>query len=332
MLKKFLVLFLVIQLLCSNILNISLIQEVNASWIDLYQQKVSLDVSSAFSNPTDTLSVQPNQEFRFESYLKNNETSSITNVSYFTNFPSNILYSWWTRAATQVNWASTFVVPLASFNPPSIPNFINWLASLSNWSIYAVRRNILKFPSDHSIYQNVLSTYFTADWELTSNTKSTIIYVNVNPHIINYSFSKSSIVWNWIDSIDLNLKVKDYNWCWNIDWWIINVNLSSLWLSNEENLIYDSCDPDWKTANFKKIWITTLTDPGDKILSYMDFSAKDEDNNLSEPNDPNGNFDDEDIKSDLTLTIATPVAPAVTLVTSWESVVSDIFFDIFFFW
>lgn len=216
--KKILSFLLLAQFFCSNILNVYFFEQTYAAGIDLYQQKVSLDTSSAFSNPTDSLAVSPDQWFRFESNLRNNEAGTITNVSYYTSFPSDIVYSGTTTAATQVNGASTYIIPLSSFNPPtSLPNYINGLASLTTASIYAVRRILLKFPANHGVYQNTLSTYFTADGGLTSNTRPTTVYVNVKPHITDYTFSKSSVVGNGSDSVDLTVKVKDYNGCTNID-------------------------------------------------------------------------------------------------------------------
>ncbi|MDD4151216.1 MAG: hypothetical protein PHR68_01250, partial [Candidatus Gracilibacteria bacterium] len=323
MFKKISVLFLILSFICSNILNIQVLNIVNAAGIDLYGQKLSTDTSSAFSNPTDSLSVQPDQYFRFESYLKNNETNSITNVSYYTNFPSDIVYSGGTTAATQVNGASTYIVPIASFNPPtSVPNYINGLSSLTTGSIYSVKRILLKFPLTHATYSNNLSTYFTADSGLNSNTRTSIVYVNVKPHIIDYSFSKSSIIGNGSDSTDLTVKVKDYNGCSNIDAGVVNANLSSLGLSSNEILTYDSCDSDGKTAIFKKIGITSLSTVGDKILSYTDFYAKDEDNNITDPNDINTTFDDEDKKTNLVLNVASSNAPIITLGTPSLSKVS----------
>jgi hypothetical protein len=191
-------LFLILSFVCFNILNIQVLNIVLAAWIDFYWQKLSSDISATFSNPTDNLSVEPDQYFRFEAYLRNNEASPITNISYYTNFPTSIVYSWWLRAFTY-NWiAFSSSIPITSFNPPTtIPNYINWLSSLSAWSVYSVKRILLKFPLEHSVYSNNLSSYFTADNWLTSITKYSTVYVNVKPHIVDYSFSKSSIVWKW---------------------------------------------------------------------------------------------------------------------------------------
>lgn len=88
-------------------------------------------------------------------------------------------------------------------------------------------------------------------------------------------------------------------------------------------LTYNSCDADGKTANFKKTGITTLTPAGDKIFSYTSFAAKDEDNNSTDPTDPNTTFDDEDKKTDMTLTIATPNAPVVSITPISPNTVSS---------
>lgn len=127
---------------------------------------------------------------------------------------------------------------------------------------------------------------------------------------------------NGVDSVDLTVKVKDYNGCANIDGGVITANLSSLGLSSTEPLTYDSCDADGKTAIFKKAGITTLATTGDKTFSYTSFAAKDEDNNTTDPTDANTTFDDEDKKTDTILTVATPNAPVVTLSSVSPSIVS----------
>lgn len=87
--------------------------------------------------------------------------------------------------------------------------------------------------------------------------------------------------------------------------------------------MYDSCDADGKTAIFKKMSITTLSVTGDKTFSYTNFTAKDADNNTTDPNDPNTTFDNEDRKTDMILTVATPNAPVVTISSISPSVVSS---------
>lgn len=104
----------------------------------------------------------------------------------------------------------------------------------------------------------------------------------------------------------------------------MTANLSGLGLSSLEALTYNSCDVDGKTAIFKKMGITTLASTGDKIFSYTSFAAKDEDNNSTDPTDLNTTFDDEDKKTDITLTVATPVAPVVTISSLSPTTVSSV--------
>lgn len=87
--------------------------------------------------------------------------------------------------------------------------------------------------------------------------------------------------------------------------------------------MYDSCDADGKTAIFKKVGITTLSATGDKTFSYSSFTAKDADNNTTDPTDPNTAFDDEDQKTDMILTVATPNAPVTTISSISPSAVSS---------
>lgn len=84
-----------------------------------------------------------------------------------------------------------------------------------------------------STYANSLTTWYEAQKVSDSSAvigtvTSKTIYVNVKPHIIDYSFSKSSIVGNGSDSTDLTVKVKDYNGCTNIDGGAVTANLASL--------------------------------------------------------------------------------------------------------
>jgi hypothetical protein len=52
-----------------------------------------------------------------------------------------------------------------------------------------MRRILLKFPQNWSIYENVLKNHFSANnGTYLSDTKETIIYVNVKPHITDYYF------------------------------------------------------------------------------------------------------------------------------------------------
>lgn len=102
----------------------------------------------------------------------------------------------------------------------------------------------------------------------------------------------------------------------------MTANLASLGLSSTTALTYDSCDADGKTGIFKKVGITTLATTTDKTFTYASFAATDEDTNTTDPTDPNTTFDDEDKKTDVILTVATPNAPVVTISSTTPSTVS----------
>lgn len=300
--------------------------------LDNYYQQFSKDTAS-FTSPTDYLSVNPEEEFRMESYSKNVSWWILDSLSFYTNFPNWIIYNnnyWdWTPVNSKVawvfiNWLYKWIISPSDFNPNSIANYTNW--AWSNWindqSIFQMRRILLKFPSNHSAYSNELSTYFTANWWIVSNTRNSTIYVNVKPHITNYYFTledwtttTSTIQWSQNQSVNLIMKVKDYNWCSNIDEWSITANLSLLWLDSNERLTYDSCEWDWKTAIFKKSWISTLVWVWNKFFTYTDFYAIDEDWNNINTSDPFTNFDDEDYKNSLTITVIPAEAPNLTQIS-----------------
>ncbi len=147
----------------------------------------------------------------------------------------------------------------------------------------------------------------------TSSSKT--IYVNVKPHIINKYFEKSwvtttTIKWNWAESVDLFVKVRDYNWCANIDNNSVIADLTELWLSSSESLIYDSCENDGKTALFKKSGITTLAPLWTKVFNYTNFSFSDEDGNSIDPSD--SNFIESWETDSLSITVESPGAPEIT--------------------
>lgn len=76
--------------------------------------------------------------------------------------------------------------------------------------------NNFSVASNISTYQNYIYGKFISD-QVTSSISQLIIYVNVKPHITDYAFSKSSVVGNGSDSVDLTLRVKDYNGCANMN-------------------------------------------------------------------------------------------------------------------
>lgn len=301
---------------------------VKASWFFVSYQKVSLDTSSSFTNQQDNLWVNPEQYFRFESNVQNTTWLDVTNITYYSNYPSWIIYNSWTTAATQINWSSTFVIPTWSFYPNLIPNYQDNSTILTNNSIFQMRRVLLKFPSDWSVYENTLSNYYTASWWYVSDTKLTTIWVNVRPHIVDYYFEKNDssattnqVQWSNAEPINLVVKVKDYNWCSNISAWSVVADLSQLWLTSSETLTYDSCDWDWYTAIFKKSWITTNATLWDYNFDYTKFTATDINWNINTPNDPNTIFDDEDKKTTMILSVVPSLSPIVSFVSLSNSVV-----------
>lgn len=208
---------------------------VKAAGIFIEAQKVSLDTSSSFTNQQDNLAVNPLQEWRFESHLRNDTGGQLSNITYYTSFPNGIIYNASTTAARQINGAGTYVIPTSEFSPNSLPNYENTTSLLENASLYMMRRILLKFPGDWSVYENILSNYFTASGGVTSDTKTTTIWVNVRPHITDYYFEKSdgSSTTNQIqgsnsEPVNLVLKVKDYNGCDNIAGGAVTANFSLL--------------------------------------------------------------------------------------------------------
>ena len=71
-------------------------------------------------------------------------------------------------------------------------------------------------------------------------------------------------------------------------------------------------DIDWKTAIYNKNWISTLEALWDKTFLYTYFSATDEDWNTTSPTDSNTNFDDEDKKTNLIISVIPAEAPNLT--------------------
>jgi len=163
--------------------------QIFSAWeIDNYYQWLSTDVSSSFLNPEQNLNVNPDQEFRLETYMWNKSWWALNNISYYTNFPNWIVYNTTTTAWNFADFALVWIIPTTSFYPNSIPNYLNGYSWLANDKIYQMRRILLKFPSTWSVYENNLSTYFTANWSsaFTSNTQTSIVRVNVKPHITDY--------------------------------------------------------------------------------------------------------------------------------------------------
>lgn len=329
--RKFLSVISLFLLLIQNTY-IGILNTYAASSIDIWLLAIynSAWISSLSYNPWDW--------FSLNIQATNNVWVDIKNLYSNFNFSNNADFSYnWTNFKSFINFQTSInPIPASAYNSttgfsyelttPAFPILANTKKAILSYAT-ATATGFLINPNI-STYQNSITANF--NWlsnvdssSITWLSKSTNFYVNVKPHITDYYFSKSSIVWNGVDSTDLTVKVKDYNWCANIDGWVITANLGSLWLSITENLIYNSCDVDWKTAIFNKVWITTLSDVWDKTLAYTDFYAKDEDNNITDPNDANTSFDDEDKKINLILTVASSSAPVVTISSINPNIVSN---------
>lgn len=144
--------------------------------------------------------------------------------------------------------------------------------------------------------------------------------------MVEYAFKKaddstttSQIQGDLAESINLVLRVKDYNGCGNIDGGTVTADLTQLGFSSSESLLYMSCEADGKTAVFKKTGITTLASAGDKTFTSSHFIATDENGNTNSPTDANTTFDDEDQKTNLVLTVIPPAAPTVSILSTSET-------------
>lgn len=238
------------------------------------------------SNPKFEMSFSANNFTYDNSSLKTYNNSSVVN----SNIPLTTFNPWIINSLP----IDTFVWTGAYMDAYYVNLFINQDAS----------ENVLTIVSE-----------MTADWTI-SNQISRNVFINSNPHIIDYYFENSGvkmnqIARNWADSLDLVVKVKDYNWCDNIDNAEVNANLSWLWLSSSENLFFVSCSDN--TAIYKKSWIITLAFPKTLNFTYDYFSVTDESWNINKPNDPETSFDNEDMKSNLSLEIVSAGTPEIII-------------------
>lgn len=187
--------------------------------------------------------------------------------------------------------------------------------------------------SDIATYENTLTFRYggqkvSDSSAVVGDTKTATIYANVKPHITDFYFEKAdgSTTTNQVqgdqaESINLVVKVKDYNGCTNMDGGTVTADLTPIGLNFNESLLYSSCDVDGKTTIFKKSGISTLASMGDKTFLYTAFSAQDENSNLIDPTDGNTAFDDEDRKTSTTLTVIAAAAPNVSMISTSETIV-----------
>ena len=280
--------------------------QVFASWSFNTPSFTVANISQSSSNAS-IWYWNPEDIYSLKFYSKNWWDAEINNV--FVDFLFSDWFSEyiWAKKDTTVSWV----------NPENLTedDFLPWVDNtapvtdiLPAWKYWVIQ----DFQFKLDVYYMEVSWIIKWDNASDSSEKIVKIYTNIKPHITDYFFSKSSLKNNWSDSVDLTVKVKDYNWCENIDWWTVFVDLSQLWLSLSESLIYNSC-VDWNTAIFKKTWIQTTESVWDKIFTYDLFSATDEDWNSIMPNDNNTAFDDEDKKDDLVLSITEESVPNVNI-------------------
>ncbi|MFZ4461519.1 MAG: hypothetical protein ACOYN2_03095 [Patescibacteria group bacterium] len=91
------------------------------------------------------------------------------------------------------------------------------------------------------------------------NANPLTIAVNAAPHIKSYSFSKSAIINNGVDSTNLTVRVLDYNGCSNLSGGLSSVTLDLTavgggFLTTPSST---SCDPDGVTSIFSFNGIVT---------------------------------------------------------------------------
>lgn len=237
---------------------------------------------------------------------------SFSNTEWFVydNPNQTSSYIWWSPVNQNISQST--------FNPPFL-NIAPISSTSSNWDVLDLYYTNLRFLDTAKDYTTSISARFLADWYVWNNL-SRNIYVNVKPHIIDYYFEKSDgsqttsqVQWSDAESINLVLKVKDYNWCNNISSWNVTANLSQLWLSSSESLSYISCEADWKTWVFKKTWITTNVWLWDKTFTSSNFVAVDSDGNTNDSGDVR--FWSEDKKTNLNLSVVAASAPQLSILS-----------------
>lgn len=244
-----------------------------------------------------------------------NEGDKILNPRYEFDFSiSSFNYSN-SNLVTKLNWTTVYEnISLDDFNPWNI-NTLKVSDSAESWDF--IRAYYVDLIIDEDISEDVLIiwTKILSD-NFTSNSISRNVYINSRPHVNDYYFENNwsevtQLVRWWGENIDLIVEVKDYNWCDNIDNWEVIVNLSELWLSSDEWLLFDSCS--WNIAKYKKSWITTLIQPWSISLVYSDFWVIDESWNANTPDDTSTTFSNEDYKVTLNLEIVSAWSPELSL-------------------
>ncbi|MEF2175778.1 MAG: lamin tail domain-containing protein, partial [Candidatus Absconditabacteria bacterium] len=294
-------------------------------------QAVNININA--TNSGDIL-LNPGVDFYFEFNGNNNGDSDVSQVKsyvWFENLSSNNISSYFTyipgSLRTRINSVNIndpipndsfslngFVIDITNSSNPLVP-------STANMSVSRKLQYGMSVPYNFPNYSNLMKGYFQGkgidDSDLYSQTLTRNIYVNVKPHITDYYFAQDSVPVtsmksDGIESVDLYVKVKDFNGCSNIDGGLVSADLNLLGYSTSQDLLYDSCEGDGLTAVFRKTGVTTTASLGEKQFLPTHFNATDEDGNSSDYLDSRFNSDDR--QTALVFNISSPGAPQVTLI------------------
>lgn len=240
--------FLLINLILLNLLN------VEKSFSDAYTY-----ANSYVSTLNGNNNYKPWDNIIFNIGATNtNNIESINPFLYFkTNLGLNYIQNSWS-GFVQFGRTSTIKPIIETFDPISFTWVLNWV-NLPYNNRFWVRNLTYNIPMNYPKKTITYEAFYWSDNFTTYKhpwTNDAVLHVNVTPHIQSIDLSKWSIYNNWTDSLDLTVKIIDFNGCSNLVWWssYVNVDLSSLWLTNE-SLTYQSCESDWFTAIFKRTWI-----------------------------------------------------------------------------
>lgn len=203
-------------------------------WTDRFLAFANLEISTFFIKNTNsaTYAFNPGDRFSMDLKTSNTLTEAIKQVYVKADFGNNTGFSYdGIDQRTRIAGVTiTTPVPSSAYSPSNGLNFeitngttaqiaagalFEFSRSNNSHTGFIVNQNI---PT----YANTLTSWYEA--QKTSDSSAVIgavtsrtVYANVKPHITDYGFSKSSVVRNGADSMDLTVKVKDYNGCSNID-------------------------------------------------------------------------------------------------------------------
>ena len=245
---------LALYLLLTYLFNI-----INITNVRSFYEPDSFLVNNVLSWP---YSFNPWASFSIDYKTTNNSWEDIKEVFWKMNFSNNSWFTYnWVDQRTRIN-STAIINPI----PSSAFNSTTWFSyeitdpsnlTIANWTLFDITRssnnyNAFTISQNITTYENTLTAWIESKKVSDSSsiiwtTSNKTFYINVKPHITDYYFTKSdwttttsTIQWSNNENITLKVKVKDYNWCTNIDNWTVTANLSLLWLSTSETLVYDS--------------------------------------------------------------------------------------------